>query len=282
MNELMERNPNIIASEIEAIKNQTKTIVLSASMEIGKRLIEVKAMLPHGTWGTWLQDNVDYSERTAQNLMALHETYGGMSPALIEGVGYSQAVALLGIEGELLTEAIENNDIPTMSTQDVEELAKQLREEQKARAGVQLELDLLKGADQRAQDATTAKDKAEKTAEKEKQGRIKAENEAKRLKNQLEDLEKEEPEAPIEVIVEKVPEAVQKELEDLRRIAAKAPSAPVIKFRQIYEDFQMVTSRAVACIDEIEKENPETAAKYRGALRTACEGIITKLDGGAA
>jgi DNA repair exonuclease SbcCD ATPase subunit len=280
MNELMERNPNIIASEIEAIKNQTKIIVLSASMEIGKRLKEVKAMLPHGTWGTWLQDNVDYSERTAQNLMALHDTYSGMSPAQIEGIGYSQAVALLGIESEILTEAIENNDIPAMSTQEVEELAKQLREEQKARAGIQLELDILKGADQRAKDAETAKTEAEKAAAKEKQDRIKAENEAKRLRQELEDLDK-EPDVPVEVIVEKVPDAVQKELEDLRKIAAKAPSAPVIKFRQIYEDFQMVTSRAVACIDEIEKENPETAAKYRGALRTACEGIITKLDGGA-
>lgn len=278
MNELMERNPNIIASEIEAIKNQTKIIVLSASMEIGKRLKEVKAMLPHGTWGTWLQDNVDYSERTAQNLMALHDTYSGMSPAQIEGIGYSQAVALLGIESELLTEAIENNDIPAMSTQEVEELAKQLREEQKARAGIQLELDILKGADQRAKDAETAKTEAEKAAAKEKQDRIKAENEAKRLREELDNID----DTPVQVVVEKVPDEVQKELEDLRKIAAKAPSAPVIKFRQIYEDFQVITSRAVACIDEIEKENPETAAKYRGALRTACEGIITKLDGGAA
>ena len=281
MNELMERNPNIIASEIEAIKNQTKIIVLSASMEIGKRLKEVKAMLPHGTWGTWLRDNVDYSERTAQNLMAVHETYSGMPQAAIEGISYSQAVALLGIEGELLTEAIESNDIPAMSTQEVEELAKQLRDEQKARAGIQLELDILKGADQRAKDAETAKTTAEQAAAKEKQDRIKAENEAKRLKQELEDLDK-EPEEPVQVIVEKVPEEVQRELENLRRIAAKAPSAPVIKFRQIYEDFQGITARAVACIDEIEKENTETAAKYRGALRTACESIITKLDGGAA
>lgn len=281
MNELMERNPNIIASEIEAIKNQTKTILLSASMEIGKRLKEVKAMLPHGTWGTWLQDNVDYSERTAQNLMALHDTYSGMPQAEIEGISYSKAVALLGIQGEVLSEAIEKNDIQGMTTEEVEDLAKQLREEQKARAGIQLELDILKGADQRAKDAETAKTNAENAAAKEKQDRIKAENEAKRLRQELEDRDK-EPESPVEVIVEKVPDAVQKELEDLRKIAAKAPSAPVIKFRQIYEDFQLVTSRAVACIDEIEKENPETAAKYRDALMTALKGIITKLDGGAA
>lgn len=282
MNELMERNPNIIASEIEAIKNQTKIIVLSASMEIGKRLKEVKAMLPRGTWGTWLEDNVDYSERTAQNLMALHETYSGMPQAAIKGISYSKAVALLGIESELLTKAIETNDIPAMTTQQTEDLAKKLREEQEARAGIQLELDILKGADLREKDAIKAKEAAEKARADEEKARKAAEAKAKKLEDQLKDAEEAEPEPPVEVIVEKVPEAVQKELDDLRKIAAKAPSAPVIKFRQIYEDFQMVTSRAVACIDEIEKENPETAAKYREALRKACESIITKLDGGAA
>lgn len=281
MNELMERNPNIIASEIEAIKNQTKIIVLSASMEIGKRLKEVKAMLPHGTWGTWLHDNVDYSERTAQNLMAVHETYSGMPQAAIEGISYSQAVALLGIEGELLTEAIEKNDIPAMSTQDVEELAKQLRDEQKARVGIQLELDILKGADQRAKDAETAKTTAEQAAAKEKQDRIKAENEAKRLRQELKDLDK-EPEEPVQVIVKEVPEEVQRELDNLRKIAAKAPSAPVIKFRQIYEDFQAKAEQLLACIGEIAKDDPETADKYRKAIGTACERVTERVNGGAA
>jgi len=278
MNELMERNPNIIASEIEAIKNQTKIIVLSASMEIGKRLKEVKAMLPHGTWGTWLHDNVDYSERTAQNLMAVHETYSGMPQAAIEGISYSQAVALLGIEGELLTEAIEKNDIPDMTTAEVEDLARQLREEQQARAGMQLSLDLLKGADQREKATAADKAKVEKALKTATETAEKAQKEVKRLKAALE----KPAEPPVEVIVEKVPEEVQRELDNLRRIAAKAPSAPVIKFRQIYEDIQTKTTQAVSCIAEIEKEDPETGAKYRGALRAACEGIIAKLDGGAA
>ena len=96
MNELMKRDPNIIAAEINAIKTQARNVVLTAAMEIGKRLTEVKVMLPHGTWGTWLADNVDYSERTAQNLMSVYATYGGIAPEKIEGMGFSQAVALLG------------------------------------------------------------------------------------------------------------------------------------------------------------------------------------------
>lgn len=280
MNELMERNPNIIASEITAIKTQTKTIVLSAAMEIGKRLNEAKAMLPHGTWGTWLQDNVDYSERTAQNLMALHQTYGNMPTAAIEGISYSKAVALLGVESEMLTEAVETHDIDGMTTHEVEELAKSLREEQTARANLQLKLDLLDGADKREKEATKAKEAADKARADEEQKRVKAEAEAKRLARRLEDLEKEDPAPPVEVVVEKVPADVQEELDKLRKIAAKAPSAPVIKFRQIYEDFQAKTLQAVACIEEIEKEDHDTAKKYRDALRTACERIIAQLNGG--
>lgn len=279
MNELMERNPNIIASEIEAIKNQTKIIVLSASMEIGKRLKEVKAMLPHGTWGTWLHDNVDYSERTAQNLMAVHDTYSGMAPASIDGISYSQAVALLGIEGDLLEEAVEKNDIPDMTTQEVEELAKALREEQKTRAGVQLELDLLKGADQREKTAVAAKDAAEKALKAAETAKEKADKEVKRLKGELQAVAEKEPDAPVQVIVKEVPEEVQKELENLRKIAAKAPSAPVIKFRQIYEDIQTKVAQAVACIGEIETEDSETATKYRGALKKVGERMIESMDG---
>ncbi len=280
MNELTERNPNIIASEIEAIKTQTKTIVLTAAMEIGKRLIEVKALLPHGTWGTWLQDNVDYSERTAQNLMALHQTYGGMQAEAIDGISYSKAVALLGVESEMLSEAAETHDIAAMTTKEVEDLAKALREEQTARADLQLKLDLLEGADDREKEATKAKEAAEKARANEEQKRIKAEAETKRLSGRLEDLEKKEPEAPVEVVVEKIPANIQEELDKLRKIAAKAPSAPVIKFRQTYEDFQAKTLQALTCIDEIEKEDPDTAKKYRDAMRTACERIIGQLNGG--
>jgi len=281
MNELMERNPNIIASEIEAIKTQTKTIVLAAAMEIGKRLIEVKAMLPHGTWGTWLKDNVDYSERTAQNLMALHTTYSGMQTAAIEGVSYSKAVALLGIESEALVEAVETHDITGMSTQEVEDLAQQLRDIQKEKAGMLLTLDLLTGADEREKTALREKKTAEAAREAEEQKRIKAEAETKRLEGKLEAAEKREPEAPVEVIVEKIPAETQAELEKLRQVAAKAPSAPVIKFRQTYDDFQAKALLIFEHIAEIEKDDPDTAKKYREATRTACTRIISKLGGGA-
>ena len=61
------RTEEVIAAEIRVIKEQTRVAVLSGAIEIGRRLAEAKAIVPHGQWGAWLEENVDYSERTAQN-----------------------------------------------------------------------------------------------------------------------------------------------------------------------------------------------------------------------
>lgn len=38
-------------------------------MQAGHKLIEAKAMLPHGSWSTWLREHCDLSERTARRYM---------------------------------------------------------------------------------------------------------------------------------------------------------------------------------------------------------------------
>lgn len=274
MNELMKRDPNIIAAEINAIKTQARNVVLTAAMEIGKRLTEVKVMLPHGTWGTWLEDNVDYSERTAQNLMSVYATYGGIAPEKIEGMGFSQAVALLGVAREEIETVLEERDVASMTSAEVEELGKALREEQELRKGVQLRLDALEGADKRERQAIKDRDAAIKVKDE-------AEKEKAELKTRVSELENAAIQTPEQIIIEKIPEETEEELARLREIAAKAPSAPVIKFRQIYEDFQTKTTQAIACIKEIEAEDPDVARKYRNALTTACRQLINNLNGGA-
>ena len=49
--------------------NQIKDAVESA-IAAGKLLLQVKASLPHGTWTTWLNTNIDVSERQVQRYMA--------------------------------------------------------------------------------------------------------------------------------------------------------------------------------------------------------------------
>ena len=40
-------------------------------IEVGVRLVEVKDLLPHGFFGTWLKTEFDWSERTAQRFMSV-------------------------------------------------------------------------------------------------------------------------------------------------------------------------------------------------------------------
>ena len=61
------RTPEIIAQEIRGYT----AMMLNSVIEIGRRMCEVKEMLPHGTFGNWIKENTDYSVSTANNFMNL-------------------------------------------------------------------------------------------------------------------------------------------------------------------------------------------------------------------
>ncbi|MGL5153307.1 MAG: DUF3102 domain-containing protein [Clostridium sp.] len=131
---LIVRTPDVIAAEINSIKDQTKKVVLSASVEIGRRLIEAKEMLNHGEWGTWLQDNVDYSQRNANNLMKLFNEYGSdqinllgdnLKSQAFANLSYTQAIAMLGIESEEREKFIKDNNVAEMSTRELQKAIKE-------------------------------------------------------------------------------------------------------------------------------------------------------------
>ena len=87
----VERTPQVIAAEILAIKSQARKILLTSAIEVGRRLAEAKAIIPHGEWLQWLEQSVGYSCRTAENLMRLYEAYGQKQ----EGLANSQTFANL-------------------------------------------------------------------------------------------------------------------------------------------------------------------------------------------
>ena len=84
------KTPDILAAEIRTIKNQTGRMVLNASIEVGRRLTEAKSKLPHGSWGEYLKNEVDYSPSQAQNLMRVFREYGSDQQSLFGGEAKSQ------------------------------------------------------------------------------------------------------------------------------------------------------------------------------------------------
>ena len=139
------KTPDILAAEIRTIKSQTGRMVLNASIEVGRRLTEAKAKLPHGSWGEYLKNEVDYSPSQAQNLMRVFREYGSDQQSLFGGeaksqtfgnLTYSKALSLLAIPDEAERErfAVEN-DVEHMSVRELNEALKARNEaEEKAAA----------------------------------------------------------------------------------------------------------------------------------------------------
>ena len=131
MNEPGVRTIDTIAAEINGIKEQVRATVVSGAIEIGRRLKEAKSLVPYGEWGAWLERSVDYSERTAQNMMRIADEYGKTDPQALADLSVTQAVLLLGVPAEERGAFLAENDVPSMSTRELQAQIEALREEKK-------------------------------------------------------------------------------------------------------------------------------------------------------
>lgn len=193
MTTIIERTPALIAAEINGIKEQVRSTVLSGAVEIGRRLIEAKSLVPQGEWGEWLETHVDYSQRTAQNMMQLaHEFRDGKAQALAD-LSYTKAVLLLGVpEGERESFAAEN-DIEAMSTRELKAMIASLKQRQ---AEMQLTMDdMIAAADpaREAMEAELQRLKKELAAahqgiEQAKEIHAQSEQQKKELRSQIQEL----------------------------------------------------------------------------------------------
>lgn len=96
------RTPANVAADINAVKSHASAVFRAAVDEgkrscilIGKLLEEAKSLVPHGEWGAWLQNNVDYSESTAQNLMRCYREFGDEQIDFFSGVSDADFFSIL-------------------------------------------------------------------------------------------------------------------------------------------------------------------------------------------
>lgn len=135
-----------ITNKIKWKTAQAQRFALEYAIEIGGYLTEAKALLPHGEWGNWLKDKVNYSQSTAINFMKLYEEYGNRQESLftsnsqaVMNLPYTKALRLLAIPEEEREQFVEENNVEEMSTR---ELEKAIKERDEARAKVEEMLDL--------------------------------------------------------------------------------------------------------------------------------------------
>lgn len=155
----MIRTAETIAAEINMIKAQVRQTAVLATIEIGKRLKEAKAMVPYGEWGKWLESNVDYSERKAQNAMALADEYAYKDPQAIADLDVTKAVMLLAVPGEEREAFMEAHQVEDISVRELKAAIQKLQEE-KERQQLTIEELMAKAAEQA--DAPTPDEALEK------------------------------------------------------------------------------------------------------------------------
>lgn len=102
MNNEVTRTAAQVAADINAVKSHASAIYRAAldvgkrsCIEIGRLLLEAKGLVPHGEWGKWLAENVDYSESTANNLMRCFKEFGDEQIDIFTGVSDADFFSVL-------------------------------------------------------------------------------------------------------------------------------------------------------------------------------------------
>lgn len=305
MSDISARTSQVIAAEINGIKDQTRKMALLASIEIGQRLVEVKAMLEHGQWGEWLKEAVDYSQSTAQNLMRIYQEYGSNQSALYEGansqalgdLSYTQAVALLGIPADEREAFIEEHDVPNMSSRELQNAVKRAAELQKK----------LEKAQEQNRQLVTSEASAREDLIKE---RVKNQNDVNaltlqikqaqaansaaavaKLEKQLEEAQKkliassaenselkEELKKPIEpAIIEVIPEDTTRELNELREKLTQDGGPLAMKFKIYFESLTEDFKKLLNVLEDMRMVEPEMHLKYSAAVGNLISTMTTTV-----
>ncbi|AZS17407.1 DUF3102 domain-containing protein [Paenibacillus lutimineralis] len=313
MNQLSTRTADIIAAEINSIKDQTKQIMIYSSIEIGRRLVEAKSMLKHGEWGAWLKESVDYSQSTANNLMKVFQEYGSEQLSLFGdnsksqafgNLSYSQAIALLGVPMEEREAFVQENNVESMSTRELQKAVKEKQELEKKlqaseeqaererleRERIQKSLEEMElqnkmnyelaeryKADIDAAAAAGDDDRATELQAELDKHRLNL-NEAEKRVKQLENELKAKPiEIPATEIIEKIPEEVEKELTMLREQVKRNDNKATAKFAAYFEAVVRDYDNLLSTLYEIQSSVPDEHIKYRTAVAGLLERMAEKI-----
>ena len=121
-----------LTAEINVYKQQAGACIV----EIGRRLMRAKELLPHGQWAAWLAEKVEFSERTAQNFMRVAKEYANPQP--VADLGLTKALLLLQVPEDERGEFVAKphgvgGEEKTVAEMSKRELEKVIRERDEAR-----------------------------------------------------------------------------------------------------------------------------------------------------
>lgn len=296
------RTPMIIAAEINGIKEQVRSTVLTGAVEIGRRLIEAKGLLPHGEWKGWLESHVDYSERTAQNMMQLAHEYRDGKGAYLGEISYTKAVLLLGVPEENREAFASAHDLEGMSTRELKEEISRLRQE---KADMQMSMEDMLASDPVREAALREADALRNDLDKAKKGvemarEIKKQDEAdkKALKAEIQELHAREIEhkgradeeiarlkaelqaASSPLIQQIAPPGMEEKIKQLEAQAMRTGAENLLRLR--FEQWRDDFSKMMEQLSIIGKEDAGSHGRYCAAFRKVLDIMILQIEKGGA
>lgn len=238
-----------------------------AILTIGRCLIEAKDLLPHGEWLPWLTERVEFSPRTAQNFMRLAREW--TNTQTLADLGASKALSLLALPPEEREQFMEENNVIDMSARQLEAAIKERDEARQAQAKMEEDMRLLKlrlESDRVALGETVqnARKLREDLAAMQQERQI-ADQEVKKLTEELDELKA----RPVEVAVETV---VDQEAIDKARDEARAEmQAKLDKAKEAAAKAKYRQQEAEAKLDQVQTQLQDAERARKNAVLTADE-----------
>lgn len=224
------RDIETITSEILGLKKTAGEAILA----IGQRLIEAKSLLAHGEWLPWLTEQVEFSERSAQNFMRLAREWS--NPQTLADLGAAKALVLLALPEPEREAFMAEAPVEDMSVRELEKAIRERNEAQQAQEKMAQDLRLANELLERARtDQEAERARYEQASEmlkmnadllkKAKEEKQQAAASAAELERQLKELR----EKPVEVAVMEVD---QEKLDAARAEAVEEMQAKIDRARK--------------------------------------------------
>ena len=249
LSEVLARQSSVVPAQTRTIETVTAEILAAkkaggeAILAIGRGLIEAKEMLPHGEGRIWLEEQVEFSERTAQRFMRLAREWS--NPTALSDLGATKALALLALPAEEREQFMAEANVVDMTSHQLEQAIKERDEARKAAEMAQSE----------ARAAEASRDQMEKDMAVANAALAGAREDAEQAGNRVIELESELSEMktkPVDVAVETVVD--QAAVDKARAEAISEMQAKVDKAKETAEKAKFRQQEAEAKLSEIQEQ----------------------------
>ena len=278
------RTINTITAEILVLTQQAQASALASACQIGKRLMEAKALVDHGEWGDYLKNEVSYSQSAANNFMRLYRELGeNPNSQALGNLSPTQALSLIALpEGER-EEFVQNNDVSSMSTRELDKAVKEKKAALEMLAVAQESANDLK---QQLEDQRAENEKLHKSLDQVKKPAAIPKAEQDKLRAEGREAARSEYDAKIKDAQEKADAADEARMDmekalveaqrQIKELAAgsKLSGADAAMFEMLFNQILDSENRMIGCLMKVEIADPEQGKKLRASVRKLGEKIM--------